>query len=144
MEKKSIYNSIREDDINTFKSLLKNKNQKILVGDFILAIYRGKIDFIILFLEDCRINPSESNDWAIRKASKSGLTDVVRILLNDKRVNPAIKNNWSINEAQKNKHYNTVQLLWKDIRVKSTLKVDNLYLYNTLMKIEIENKIVDF
>jgi hypothetical protein len=64
-----------------------------------------------------KIDPSESKNWLIKKASEYGRTELVKRLLADSRVNPAVKMNYPIFWACSNGHANTVEVLLADDRV---------------------------
>ena len=63
------------------------------------------------------VDPSASDNWAIRWASKNGHLEVVRLLLGDKRVDPSASDNWAIRWASQNGHTEVVRLLLQDKRV---------------------------
>ena len=77
-------------------------------------------------------------------SSSNNLLDIVELLLKNKNVNPADSSNEAITFACISGNYNAIALLWNDIRVKNTLKIDNLMLYNKLVKEDIKNKVGKF
>jgi hypothetical protein len=63
------------------------------------------------------IDPSFSNNLAIKIVSELGFLEITEILLNDPRIDPSCDHNYSISIASENNHFNVVNLLLKDSRV---------------------------
>ena len=101
---------------------------------FYEAIGNNDINNVELLLKNEKVNPSKDTNYSIRLASKNGFFDIVKLLLNDKKVNPTDRSNCPILFAYQRGHSNVVDLLWQDKRVKDTLKVDDIDLYNELIK----------
>jgi ankyrin repeat protein len=82
-----------------------------------IASYYGRTEAVQLLLNDNRVDPSGSENDAIRKASENGHVEVVRLLLSDNRVDPSARNNYAIRKASENGHVEAVQLLLSNNRV---------------------------
>jgi hypothetical protein len=63
------------------------------------------------------VDPSTSNNYAIRWASYNGHIEVVNRLLEDSRVDPSAENNEAIREASLNGYIEVVNRLLEDPRV---------------------------
>ena len=96
------------------------------------------------FFNNEKFNPSFLKDWAIRYSAEVGNIDIVKLLIKDERVNINSCNNTPIINALKSGHTEIVHLLWNDKRVKSSLKKDNIKLYNKLIKQQIKNTVEQF
>jgi len=84
---------------------------------FTAAIETERTDVVRVLLADSRIDPSGSNNAAIRDVSAKGATDIVRLLLDHHCVDPTVDNNEAIMRAGKNGHTGVVRLLLRDGRV---------------------------
>ena len=78
---------------------------------FITAIEEGDIAETKYLLEDGRINPSISNNYAIQHACLCGFKEIVFLLLGDKRVDATCFNNEPLKCAIGKGNYTIVQLL---------------------------------
>jgi ankyrin repeat protein len=89
--------------------------QKTNKTKFEEAVYNNDIESVKKYLKI--IDPSASDNYAIRKASNRGYTEVVKLLLSDPRVNPSASQNEAIRDASDRGHAETVKLLLTDHRV---------------------------
>jgi hypothetical protein len=81
------------------------------------------------------------------------ITKLKKLILN-KDVNPCYNNNWAITESFDNRYWankeykylydNVISLLWCDNRIKESLKINNVEVYNYLLKNEITLKLQNF
>jgi Ankyrin repeats (many copies) len=76
-----------------------------------------------MLLTDPRVDPSASDNEAIREASANGHIEVVRILLDDERVDPSAQDNAALNSASAGNHGKIVKMLMIDDRVVSDVKI---------------------
>jgi hypothetical protein len=79
--------------------------------EFIRHCYLNDITKVKEGLSDMNVDPSVSDNYAIRVSSKYGHTEIVRLLLGDKRVDPSAENNEAIRLAMYYNRNNTVNLL---------------------------------
>ena len=84
---------------------------------FYQAIQESNINEVIVFLNNPKINPSESENQAICEAAEIGDLAIFKLLLEDKRVDPSDFDNQALILSSKNGHYDIVLLLLKDKRV---------------------------
>ena len=77
----------------------------------------GHASIVKLLLADPRVDPSESDNWAIRYASRNGHASVLKLLLPDPRVDPSVQDNNAVELASRNDHALVVELLLADHRV---------------------------
>ena len=68
----------------------------------------------------------------------------MKLLIKKERVDPSFSDNYPIRLAFKKGYVDSIDLLWKDNRVKKSLKLRYTQIYNELMKVEVENKLVSF
>jgi ankyrin repeat protein len=68
-------------------------------------------------LKYSRIDPSNTDNRAIKTASESGHAEIVTILLKDSRVNPKVHCDYPIRCASRNGHTAVVKVLLRDSRV---------------------------
>jgi len=99
--------------------LLKNND---LPKDFLLSLFKSsvkdnKVEIIEVLLSDPRVDPSASNNYAIREASKYGHVEIVKLLLSDPRVDPSAEDNYAIDFASLFGRIKVVELLLSDPRV---------------------------
>ena len=83
----------------------------------ITAAEHGRLDMLVLLLQDVRVNPAGRCNAAIRIAAKNGHIEIVNRLLQDPRVNPSVRNSEAIAMAASNGHINVVDRLLQDPRV---------------------------
>jgi len=69
---------------------------------------------------------------------------LTELILNNKKLAPEIKNNRLIIAMLENQRVDIAEILFKNNRVRDTLKVDNVVVYNELMKKMLSEKINDF
>jgi hypothetical protein len=81
------------------------------------AIKVNDINTVKLLLKDSRVDPSDSNNSAIKISSRRGYLDIVNLLLYDTRVNPSNEDNYAIRYASTYGHINVVKILLNDKRV---------------------------
>jgi hypothetical protein len=84
---------------------------------FKIASEFGNFELFEILLKDHGVDPSASNNKAIRSASANGRTKIVATLLQDGRVDPSVKGNEAIRSASRNGHFKIVEMLLKDHRV---------------------------
>jgi ankyrin repeat protein len=84
---------------------------------FINASELGHLEVVTLLLQDPRVDPSASNNYAFQLASNKGHLAVVTLLLQDPRVDPSANNNIPIQWASRYGHLAVVNLLLQDTRV---------------------------
>jgi hypothetical protein len=108
------------------------------------AVLCQNMEIVKLLLSDPRVDPSNDSNGNIQCASESGNFLIVELLLKDSRVNPADNDNYAISEANEKEYTEIVKLLWQNNKVKSSLKNDDLVLYNELTAQDIKNKICSF
>ena len=110
------------------------------------AIKNNDKDTVSLLLTDKRVDPSHDLNHPIRYSSHHGHIEIIKLLLKDKRVDPSDYNNWAIRgtAASEKLSFEILDLLWNDTRVKTTLKNNNLELYNKLVEQDIKNKVSEF
>ncbi|KAI8891863.1 ankyrin repeat-containing domain protein, partial [Globomyces pollinis-pini] len=83
----------------------------------IRSIERNHISIVEMLLSDSRVDPSASNNQAIRYAAHKGHLQVVKLLIADSRVDPSADNNDAICYAAHKGHLQVVELLIADSRV---------------------------
>lgn len=88
---------------------------------FLTACRDGKIDVVILLLNDITVDPSTENNEAIYWASRKGHSKVVQLLLNDPRVDPSAMNNCAIKWADFYGYMDVIRLLLSDQRISKNL-----------------------
>jgi hypothetical protein len=108
------------------------------------AVDSNNIETFSLLLKDPEIDPSIQQNITLHFASAKGYTQMVKLLLNDKRVDPSSENNLAIIKACKYDNNEIINLLWNNKKVKITLKNDDLFLYNKLIKKDIKSKMNKF
>jgi ankyrin repeat protein len=122
--------SITSQNLNILQALIA-KNQldmmKILlprltpqfVSNYVLneACQLGRLEMVILLLQDPRIDPSSRMNWPIRLASQNGFVEIVDLLLKYPRVDPTAVGNDSIRMASQNNHLSVLERLLQDSRV---------------------------
>ena len=81
------------------------------VNPIVWTLRNGYISRIQVCFQDSRVDPSVSNNEAIRIASSYGHAAVVELLLKDPRVDPSVSDNEAIREASRNGHAAVVELL---------------------------------
>ena len=81
------------------------------------ACQMGHIDIVRILLADPRVDPSDYDNFAIRKASQYGRFEVVKLLLADPRVDPTVYDNKAIRWASRYGRLEVVDLLLADSRV---------------------------
>ena len=85
--------------------------------DFFEACKRGDLLLVEQLLQDARVDPSASDNCAIRWAAEDGHSAVVERLLQDERVNPAADDNYVIRWAARKGHLAVFERLLQDKRV---------------------------
>jgi len=88
---------------------------------FNVAAERGYKDLALLLLNNVdHLDPSTSDQKAIREAAKNGHTKGVKLLLRHPKVDPSYFSNYALRFASSNGHHNVVELLLADKRVDPT------------------------
>jgi ankyrin repeat protein len=124
--------------------LLKLNLNKYTQWDMIDAAKNGNYNLTKFILENTDIAANVEGHSAIMRAASNGFVDIVELLLQDKTVDPSFNSNSIIRIAHIREQKNVVELLWKNEVVKKTLKKDDDKIYNSLIKIEIQNKVNEF
>jgi hypothetical protein len=109
-----LYNSLLSLDVNKLKTPIPLFTEAVITGDLVL---------VDLFLHDPRVDPSASNNLAIRLASEYGNLGVIERLLHDLpswhpyrgSVDPSALNNEAIRRASMNGHLDVVNRLLQDL-----------------------------
>ena len=70
-----------------------------------------------LLLCDPRVDPSDNNNEAIKRACANGSLSIVKELLKRPQTDPAANNNSALNYATRGQHKEIVSLLMRDERV---------------------------
>jgi len=81
--------------------------------DLIKACRNGDVKVVDRLLMDSRVDPSASDNYAIRWASGNGHLEVVDRLLMDSRVDPSAEDNQAIRLASNDGHLEVVNRLTK-------------------------------
>ncbi len=63
------------------------------------------------------MDPSDTDNYAIKWASENGYLEIVKLLLQDPRVDPSDTDNYAIKIASFKRHLEVVKLLLQDPRV---------------------------
>lgn len=96
-------------------------NNQISTSDYTLVLrwasLTGNIDVINRLLDYKELDPSLSDNYAIRMAAKNGYTEVVKRLLLDKRVDPSSKNNFALQVSSNSGLIDIINILLTDERV---------------------------
>ena len=102
------------------------KNRSCPIQQFFLHVCKlgkdtppniGYIDILTLLLKDFRVDPSHSDNYAIRQSSSHGHFPFVQLLLQDPRVDPSDQDNFAIKTAMYCRYYDIILLLIQDPRV---------------------------
>jgi hypothetical protein len=139
--------AILKNNIKKVKSLLScpDVNPSIDDSDCLrTASKEGYIEIVTLLLNDKRADPTSLNHYSVVFSAINGHLDILTLLLSDSRVNPSNYQNMPIIESYNFKQYESINILWQNNKVKDSLKNDNLFLYNKLIKSDIKNKINNF
>ena len=113
-------------------------------NNFNEAVENNDIEKVKSLLNDQRVDPTDSDNYALYISSTSGFVEIVDLLLKDKKINPSSYENEAIRYASDFDHIYVINLLWEDKRVKNTLKKDDLKLHDKLIQKDIKNKIEMF
>lgn len=111
---------------------------------FLEAIKINHLKLVKDLLNNDNVNPAKNNNVALQWASQKAHYDIVELLIKDPRINPADRKNLVIIDAYQRKNIHLVNLYWADYRVRDSLQIDNIDLYNKLMKDDIKNKLKGF
>ena len=76
-----------------------------------VSCVHNRYDMFKVLLEECKVDPSDMDNFAIQKASAFGNIEMVRDLLKDERVDPTVNNNYCINHAFNFNHIDIARLL---------------------------------
>ena len=79
--------------------------------ELIVAAVNGDSTKVERLMEDERVDPTASDNYAIRISAEKGHDQVVKLLLNDRRVDPAAKDNEAIRSSADNGHDKVVNVL---------------------------------
>jgi ankyrin repeat protein len=113
------------------------------------CIERVNKDVMKMLIKDPRIDPSASNNWAIRMASGNGHTEIVKLLLNDNRVDPSADKSYAIQMASAYGHTEIVKLLLNDNRVDPSadknyaIRMASAYGHTEIVKLLLNDNRVD-
>ena len=124
--------------------LLKLNLNKYSNWDMIGAAKNGNYNLTKFILDNTNISANVEENSAIMRASHNGFIDIIELLLQDGTVDPSFRSNSAIRIAYVREHIAVVELLWKNEVVKKSLKKDDETIYNSLIKLEIQNKVSDF
>lgn len=139
--------SIEHNDLETFKSLLKDPEICLFHTDdyaIRLAACKGHTTIVELLLKEKTVNPSANNNESLLLACKYGHIEVVKLLLNNKKVKSSDFKHTAILEALYNRKFEIIDLLWKDNNIKNYLKVHDKESYDYLVERSLENAIHNF
>ena len=111
-----------------------------------ISVQIGNLDIVKLLLSHPTINPTDCMDSVFCCAVQLGHFEIANVLLIDGRIDPSEFNNLPIKNAYKNKvnDKDILTLLWQNNKIKTSLKNDDIHLYNKLIKMDIKNKIGAF
>jgi ankyrin repeat protein len=99
-------------------NILEKKNKHYtLLSAFEYSCCFGYLEIVELLLNDSRVDPSDDNNQAIRKACCFGHYKIVELLLNDSRVDPSANYNEAIRKACCYGYFEIVKILLNDSRV---------------------------
>ena len=104
----------KTEEMEKLKGSIKNIDDKEIWKE---AIRQGYYPIVEYFINIKNFDPSEKNNFAIRKAAENGLTETVSLLLQVERVDPSDLGNYAIGLAAENGHVEVVNLLMQDDRV---------------------------
>lgn len=116
-------------------------NENYSVG---IASALGYFEIVSLLLNDSRVNPSDFRNYAFVEAARNGHINIVKLLLNNPRVDPTDCKSAAIRWACKNNENNMIQFLFKNEKIRDALKIDEIQLYNAIIKKYLSKKISDF
>jgi hypothetical protein len=155
-QQKQFLQAIKLNDLNKIKYLMIFEEilDEIFLSEALFnAINQDSTNIVKYLLNDIGVNPSNKGEYNLLAAcnnlsndnyDNNNTMEIITLLLSYSRVDPSASNNLAISQANLNELEYVVSLLWKDIRVKNTLSENNNNLYNRLLKIDIQNKIVKF
>jgi hypothetical protein len=149
-----LYRSIDENNINYFKYLYNNYYNSVNNKDVLLdlkdlliySVYHNKIEFVKFLLQDKRIDPTTTENFALFYSVNYGFIEIVDLLINDDRIDPTINDNFNICLALEKNHIEIFKLIYNYIvnnfseNISSKLS-KNILLY--LISIAISKKLND-
>ena len=102
----------------------------------------NSIDCFRVILKSAKAIPSTANNYIFFLAIEKGFVEIVDLLLKTEKIKVTEGHNKAICLANKNKKEKIIKLLWNRKEVKDTLMEDNIDLYNTIIKKEIDKNSV--
>lgn len=119
-----IHCAIRFNRTDTLKLLLDDHRVKCREDSnyLIIAIMHNSVGSVAILLAHPRIDPSVSNNHAIRVASDCGYIEIVQMLLEDRRVDPSVRNNIAFRSVAWKGYENIMYRLLADPRVNPCAK----------------------
>ena len=147
---KKLTQSIKENDFNTFKDIIENKNinlsseRNLFIR--LIALYNRTDFFFYIFNSEKskEVDFTSEKNYCIRYFSENGNLEVVAALLTIPKIDTSDFRNLAIRNAYSNKHYEVVDLLWCTNKVQESLKNDDFNLYQSLLHKKTINNIKNF
>jgi hypothetical protein len=146
-EQHDFYESIRDNNIELFKTLLLNKNVNVADDKnwaILSAVQKNCFEIVELLINDPRVNPADRNDDCIQIACEYGHLNIIELLLKDSRVDPTICCDLCVKYAFSNKNNVIANLLWNKIHLRTTLQEKYPEFYRYFLTTKIKEKLHKF